>query len=97
MAALARWVLAVVLVSGGVAGLVLPGLPGAPLLFLGLLVAAWAEEFAYVGWKTLTVVGMMGLATYPVDLAATLVGVRGFGASRRAAAGAMLGLVVGRV
>ena len=47
-AEIALWALAVLLVAAGIAGLVLPALPGAPLLFAGLLCAAWAEGFAYV-------------------------------------------------
>jgi uncharacterized protein YqgC (DUF456 family) len=48
------WVISAVLVIVGLAGLALPALPGAPLIFGGLLLAAWAEHFAYVGWGTLT-------------------------------------------
>ena len=42
------WLSAVVLVAAGMAGLVFPALPGAPILFAGLVVAAWAEDFTYV-------------------------------------------------
>ena len=37
------WLLAIILVAAGMAGLIFPVLPGAPVLFAGLLVAAWAE------------------------------------------------------
>ena len=47
------WILAVTLVIVGLLGLLLPALPGAPLLFGGLLIAAWLEGFAYVGPWTL--------------------------------------------
>jgi len=89
------WPLAVVMVVAGVAGLVLPGLPGSPLLFGGLLVAAWAEDFAYVGAGTLTVLAAMALLTYAVDFAATAMGAKKFGASKRAVVGAALGALVG--
>ena len=49
METLLLWVLVVVLVVAGFLGLLLPVLPGAPLLFAGLLIAAWIEDFAYVG------------------------------------------------
>lgn len=45
------WSLAVLLVLSGIAGMILPALPGSPLLFAGLVCAAWAEDFAYVGWR----------------------------------------------
>ena len=43
------WVLAVVLVIVGLVGVVLPALPGSVLVFAGLLLAAWANEFTRVG------------------------------------------------
>lgn len=92
---IALWVLAVLLVAAGIAGLVLPALPGAPLLFAGLLCAAWAEDFAYVGAGWLGVLGVLAALTYPVDLAAGAVGARRFGASGRAVIGAALGALVG--
>jgi hypothetical protein len=89
------WVLAVLLVAAGIAGLLLPALPGAPLLFAGLVCAAWAEDFAYVGTGWLAILGALAALTYPVDLAAGAVGARRFGASGRAVVGAALGALVG--
>jgi uncharacterized protein len=89
------WILAVALVIAGLAGMLLPALPGAPLLFAGLLVAAWAEDFAYVGMKTLIVLGLLAALSYALDIAATALGARRFGASSRAVTGAALGTVAG--
>jgi hypothetical protein len=89
------FVLAAILVAVGLAGLVLPGLPGAPLVFAGLLIAAWAEHFAYVGAGTLVVLALLAAATWAVDFAASAFGARRFGASGRAILGAALGGLVG--
>jgi uncharacterized protein YqgC (DUF456 family) len=89
------WVLAAVLVLAGLAGLLLPALPGTPLLFAGLLVAAWAEDFAYVGAGTLALLAALAVLSYGVDFAATALGAKRFGASRRAVIGAALGALVG--
>jgi uncharacterized protein YqgC (DUF456 family) len=89
------WVLAAILVLAGMAGLLLPVLPGPPLLFAGLLLAAWAEDFAYVGAGTLGLLAALALLTYVVDFAATAMGAKRFGASKRAVIGAALGAVVG--
>jgi len=89
------WILSSVLVLAGLAGLVLPALPGAPLLFLGLVAAAWAENFAYIGWGTLTVLGGLAVLTYAVDFAAGAFGARRFGATNRAVVGAALGTLLG--
>ncbi|MGI9590211.1 MAG: DUF456 domain-containing protein, partial [Myxococcota bacterium] len=53
----ALWLVAALLVAIGIAGTVLPGLPGAVLVFAGLLLAAWADGFAHVGAPTLIGVG----------------------------------------
>jgi uncharacterized protein YqgC (DUF456 family) len=92
---LVLWILAIILILIGTAGLVLPAVPGAPVLFVGLLLAAWADNFAYVGWPTLIVLGLLALLTYVVDFAATAFGAKRFGASKRAVIGAMIGAVVG--
>lgn len=89
------YVLAVVLVLVGLAGTVLPALPGIPLVFAGLLVAAWAGDFQLVGGWTLAVLGAMTLASLVIDIAATALGAKRVGASSKAVAGAALGTVVG--
>lgn len=79
------------LVVLGLAGLLLPALPGAPLIFLGLVAAAWAENFEHVGRGWLALLGGIAALTYAVDFAATALGAQKFGASPRAVAGAVLG------
>jgi uncharacterized protein YqgC (DUF456 family) len=74
---------------------VLPALPGAPLLFAGLVLAAWAEGFAYVGVGTLTILGALAVLTYAVDFLAGAFGAKRFGASRRGMIGALVGALVG--
>ncbi len=87
--------LAIVLVLIGLAGTVLPVLPGAPVLFAGLWLAAWAEDFAHVGPVALSAMAVFALLTYGVDFAAGALGAKRFGASKRAIVGATLGAVVG--
>lgn len=89
------WILAAVLVVLGIAGTVLPALPGPPLVFLGLLAAAWADGFAKVGPVPLVVLGLLTALTFAVDLGATALGARRFGAGKAAIAGAAVGAVVG--
>ena len=87
--------LAAIFAIAGIAGLLLPAVPGAPLLFVGLLLAAWAEDFAYVGTGTLMVLALLAVLTYLVDLAAGVFGAQRFGASSRAMVGAGVGALVG--
>jgi uncharacterized protein YqgC (DUF456 family) len=91
----ALWVLAAILIFIGIAGLALPALPGAPLLFGGLVIAAWAEDFVYVGTASLILLGFLALLTYVVDILAGVLGAKKFGASKQAMVGAALGALVG--
>ena len=95
VATIALWTLAAVLVGIGLVGLLLPALPGSPLLFAGLLLAAWMENFEHVGAGTLTLLGVIVVLTYVVDFGAGALGARQFGASRSAVIGAAIGAVVG--
>ena len=89
------WILAVALMLVGLAGVVLPALPGIPLMFAGMLIAAWIDDFTRIGVVSLIVLGVLTLFTLVIDLAAGAIGARRVGASRRAVIGAALGTVVG--
>lgn len=89
------YVLAAVLVLVGLAGTVLPALPGMPLIFGGLLLAAWVGDFQLVGSWTLAVLGLMAVASLGIDIAATALGAKRVGASGKAVAGAALGTLAG--
>ncbi|MEZ5285133.1 MAG: DUF456 domain-containing protein [Vicinamibacterales bacterium] len=93
--AIVLWILGVALVAIGVAGIVFPALPGHVLIFAGLLLAAWANDFTHVGPWMLTVIGLIGAASYTVDLVAAAMGARHVGASRQAVVGAALGTLLG--
>jgi uncharacterized protein len=92
---LVLWILAVGLVLTGIVGTVLPGLPGAVLVFAGLALAAWIDGFARVGLRTLAGLVALTLAAYALDFVATAVGARRFGTSWWGVLGAVAGTVVG--
>ena len=89
------YALAVILIIVGIAGVILPALPGLPLVFIGMLLAAWAGDFQQIGWVTLVVLGLLTLLSVAVDFFATLVGAKRVGASKKALWGAVLGTFVG--
>ena len=89
------YALAVILVLVGIAGVILPALPGLPLVFAGMLLAAWAGDFQQIGWVTLVVLGLLTLLSVGVDFVATLIGAKRVGASRKALIGAVLGTFAG--
>ncbi len=89
------YLLAALLVLVGIAGIVLPALPGTPLVFLGLLVAAWTDSFARVGWLPMVVLGVLTVISIVVDVLSTTLGAQRVGASRLALAGSLVGTVAG--
>lgn len=95
MADAVLWIVALVLVAAGVAGTVLPVLPGPILVFLGILIVAWSGDFTRIGAATLVLLGVLTAVAHVIDLVSGVVGARYFGASGRAVVGAGLGVLAG--
>ena len=89
------YLIAAVLVAIGLVGIVLPALPGLPLVFCGMLLAAWADGFTKIGVATLVVLALLTLLSMAVDFWAAAMGARRVGASRLALIGAVLGTLAG--
>lgn len=89
------YAIALVLVLVGLAGTILPALPGLPLIFVGMLLGAWAGDFEHIGIPVLVVLGVLTLFSLVIDFWATALGARRVGASRMAVAGAVIGTFVG--
>ncbi len=92
---IALYVLAGLLMLVGIAGSVLPALPGLPVVWVGMLIAAWAGGFQHIGWPVLALLALLVLMAQAVDVLAGILGAKQLGASRRALVGATLGTLVG--
>lgn len=92
---IALWILVAVMLAVGLAGTVLPALPGPTLVFAGILLAAWIEDFARIPWWVVVVAGILAAITWVVDIAAGAAGAKRVGASPWAIAGAAIGTVAG--
>ena len=91
----AYFIVAALLIIGGIAGAVLPALPGVPLVFAGMLLAAWADHFQHVGVLTLSVLGVLCVIALLIDFVAGMLGAKRVGASSRALWGATIGTLAG--
>lgn len=89
----------VLLVSLGVAlaGVILPILPGVPIAFLGVVLAAWMTGFERIDASLLVWVAVLTVLAQGVDLLGTWIGSRTFGARRAGVWGGVIGAVVGLV
>jgi uncharacterized protein YqgC (DUF456 family) len=89
------YALSALLIVIGLAGTVLPVLPGLPVTFLGMLLAAWADDFSKISGWTVLVLLALTLISVVVDFAATALGAKRVGASKLAMFGAAVGALAG--
>jgi uncharacterized protein YqgC (DUF456 family) len=89
------WLLTALIVIGGMIGTVVPVLPGIPMIFAGLYLAAWSGEFEIIGFGTLTVLAVLTVLSLLIDYLAAAFGAKRLGASKRAFWGATLGALIG--
>ena len=93
--ALLLWVLCAAMILAGLAGTILPMLPGTLLVWGGIVLGAWIDDFTRVSVTTVVLISLMGLLAWALDYAAGLLGAQKAGASKLALLGAAVGTVVG--
>lgn len=84
-----------VLMATGLAGAVVPFVPGAPLILVAALAYAYATGFATLGWGRLLILGALTAIAVGLEYVAGAIGTRRFGGSRWAVVGALAGGVLG--
>jgi len=89
------WIAAVALIVIGVAGTILPAIPGVTLVFLGMLLAAWLDHSARIPVWLVVVFGVLTAVSWVVDYFAAAAGAKRAGASKLAVAGAFIGTLRG--
>lgn len=89
------WALSAALILLGLAGIVLPALPGTVLVLAGIVVGAWIDDFSRVGWFAIAIVTVLAVLAWVLEYVAALLGAKRAGASRQAVIGAALGTVAG--
>jgi hypothetical protein len=89
------WTTAIALILIGLAGTVLPVVPGAALVFAGIALAAWIDDFTRIPAWLLVVLGVLTAMAWIVDYAAAAMGAKRAGASRLAVCGAIAGTLAG--
>jgi len=89
------YLLSAALIVGGIAGALLPMLPGIPMLFGGIWLAAAVDEYQHLGWAWLVAIGIVGAVGVAMDFVAASLGAKKIGASPRALWGAGIGTTIG--
>jgi uncharacterized protein len=89
------WIAVVLLIVVGVAGSVLPALPGTILVLGGIVLGAWLDDFTRVKWWVVMIVSILAVLAWVTDYLATVMGAKKAGASKLAIVGAALGTIAG--
>ncbi len=88
--------LAVILLIVGIAGSVLPVLPGTPLSWLGLLLLKFVPSVSYhLSWSVVIAVGLFTLVVVFLDNLLPIWSTKKIGGSKKVVWGAAIGFVVG--
>ena len=87
-------VIAIVLMILGIAGCLLPILPGPPLTYLGLVVLHFTR-FADISRNLFIVLGVVAVVVTVIDYIVPIWGTRHFGGSKYGMRGATVGLIIG--
>jgi hypothetical protein len=88
-------VLGAALIVAGLAGAVIPALPGIPVIFGGIWLISATDHYRHLGLWWLIGIAIVGAVGLTFDLLASALGAKRAGASKQAVAGALLGTVVG--
>lgn len=79
----------------GIAGTVLPLLPGLPLVFFSVLLYGAVTRFTQITADTILILGLLTIAALFIDAIAIMRGVRRMGGTPRGMVGAMIGAFLG--
>lgn len=88
-------ILACLFFAAGIAGTVLPGLPGAPLIWAGMLVYGLFTKFNDLSTAFFVGQALAVALIFVIDYAAGAWGVRRYGGSRYAVIGSLAGILLG--
>jgi len=88
-------VVAMTLIAFGLAGAIIPTMPGIPLIFIGIWLIARVDHYRHLGRGWLIGIAAVGAVGLTIDLLAGALGVKRVDASRQAVLGALVGTFVG--
>lgn len=87
--------IAFLLILVGVAGTIVPALPGIPMIFAGAWLIGYMEDYQYFGWGTLIALGVLTVISLIIDWVSQTMGAQKAGATKLGLSGAFLGTIIG--
>lgn len=89
------WVVAISLMISGLAGTVLPIIPGHLLILIGALLYKWIHPNDALSWWGIVILAVLVVAAYVIDFLSGALGAKWFGGSKWAVWGVLAGGIVG--
>lgn len=86
---------AFLLILVGVAGTIVPALPGIPMIFAGAWLIGYMEDYQYFGWGTFIALGVLTVISLIIDWVSQTMGAQKAGATKLGLSGAFLGTIIG--
>ena len=88
---------ALALIAVGLAGTVIPAIPGLPIIFAGSWLIGWASGYELISVTAVVILALLAAVGIGIDILAQILGAKRAGASRAGLWGAVIGTVVGLV
>ena len=85
------------LIIAGIAGIIIPGLPGLVLILAGILVYGWHVGFDVLGSSFLITMILLTIIGTVIDILGSVVGAKKYGASKLSILAMVIGLVFGLI
>ncbi|MGH8280524.1 MAG: DUF456 domain-containing protein [Gammaproteobacteria bacterium] len=84
-----------IVIAAGFVVAIFPNLPGIPIMFGGMLLAAWVGHFEKIKVWVVVILGILAALSIILDFFSGTYGAKRYGASKTAVWGALIGTIVG--
>lgn len=79
----------------GILGIVIPGLPASPLILIGAVIYGFGFGFGKIGLTIYIILCILTVLSLIIEYIGSMIGAKGFGATKFGIIGAILGLIIG--
>jgi uncharacterized protein YqgC (DUF456 family) len=87
-------IIGIILILIGIIGCIIPGIPGPPIAYVGILIQVFKTENPFTT-KFLIIWALITIAVSILDYVVPAIGTKKFGGSKRGVGGSIIGLFVG--
>ena len=89
------FVISLMIMLGGLAGIILPVVPSTPLIWSGVFLYAICDRFNSIGWSLLLIFAILTIISIVLDYFGGVIGAKKYGATRWGLIGSVIGGIAG--